>query len=176
MLRQMLLAAGLGLVASTAPARASQEFTGELSSGAWYHVDIPDGWRPGDALVLYQHGLDFTAPSDPPGLGPLKAVMLSEGYAIAASSYRERGWALFSAIDDNRDVLAKFEALAGGAPGEVVPFGGSMGGLVALKLAEADGFPAGQGRLRALSRGGRRSHLGRGDRSSARVRRRLRRP
>jgi len=141
MLRQLLLAAGLGLVAATAPVRASQEFTGELASGAWYHVDIPDGWRPGDALVLYQHGLDFTTPSNPPGLGPLKAVMLDEGYAIAATSYRERGWALFSAIDDNRDVLAKFEDLAGGAPGEVVPFGGSMGGLVALKVAEADGFP-----------------------------------
>ncbi|MET0229571.1 MAG: hypothetical protein ABW186_01405 [Rhodanobacteraceae bacterium] len=141
MLRHLILAAGLGLVASTAPARASQEFTGELPSGAWYHVDIPDDWQPGDALVLYQHGLDFTTPSNPPGLGPLKTVMLDEGYAIAATSYRERGWALFSAIDDNRDVLAKFEDLAGGAPGEIVPFGGSMGGLVALKLAEADGFP-----------------------------------
>jgi pimeloyl-ACP methyl ester carboxylesterase len=141
MLRPMLLAAGLGLVAATAPARASQEFTGELASGAWYHVDIPDGWQPGDALVLYQHGLDFTTPSNPPGLGPLKSVMLAEGYAIAATSYRTRGWALFSAIDDNEDVLAKFEDLAGGAPGEVVPFGGSMGGLIALKLAEADGFP-----------------------------------
>jgi pimeloyl-ACP methyl ester carboxylesterase len=141
MVRQMLLAAGLGLVAATAPVRARQEFTGELPSGAWYHVDIPDGWRPGDALVLYQHGLDFTTPSNPPGLGPLKSVMLDEGYAIAATSYRMRGWALFSAVDDNRDVLAKFETLAGGAPGEVVPFGGSMGGLVALKLAEADGFP-----------------------------------
>jgi hypothetical protein len=141
MLRHLLFAAGLGLVAATAPVRANQEFTGELASGAWYQVDIPDGWQPGDALVLFQHGLDFTIPSNPPGLGPLKAVMLDEGYAIAATSYRERGWALFSAIDDNRDVLATFEDLAGGAPGEVVPFGGSMGGLIALKLAEADGFP-----------------------------------
>jgi hypothetical protein len=141
MLRHLRLAAVLGLAAATAPVRASQEFTGELPSGAWYHVEIPDGWRPGDALVLYQHGLDFTTPANPPGLGPLSSVMLDEGYAIAATSYRMRGWALFSALDDNRDVLAKFEDLAGGAPGEVVPFGGSMGGLVALKVAEADGFP-----------------------------------
>ena len=140
MLRFVVFAAGLAMLAAAAPVRASGEFTGQLPSGAYYHVEIPDGWQPGDALVLYQHGLDFTNPSDPPGLGPLHTVMLAEGYAIAATSYRERGWALFSAIDDNHDLLARFEQLAG-APGEVVPFGGSMGGLIALKLAEAPGFP-----------------------------------
>ena len=140
MLRYVTFVVGLLAFALASPARPA-EFSGELSSGAWYHVDIPDGWQPGDTLVLYQHGLDFTPPSNSPGLGPLRDVMLSEGYAVAATSYQERGWALFTAMDDNRDLLAKFESLAGGAPGEVVPFGGSMGGLTALKLAEADGFP-----------------------------------
>lgn len=140
MLRYVTFVVGLLALALTPLARPA-EFSGELSSGAWYHVEIPDGWQPGDTLVLYQHGLDFTPPSNSPGLGPLRDVMLAEGYAVAASSYQERGWALFTAMDDNRDLLAKFESLAGGAPGEVVPFGGSMGGLTALKLAEADGFP-----------------------------------
>jgi hypothetical protein len=138
MLRLIVLA---GLVLALAsPARAVEEFTGRLASGAWYHVEIPDGWRPGGTLVLYEHGLDFTTPANPPGLGPLRDVVLAEGYAVAATSYRERGWALFTAIDDNRDLLDTFTGLAG-APGEVVPFGGSMGGLIALKVAEADGFP-----------------------------------
>ena len=123
-----------------APARATQEFSGSLPSGAYYHVEIPDGWHSGGTVVFYQHGLDFTTPSDTPGLGPLKSVMLAEGYAVAATSYRQRGWALFTAMDDNRDLLAVFDRLAG-APGEVVPFGGSLGGLIALKLAEAPGFP-----------------------------------
>jgi len=140
MLRYVASAVGLFVLALAFPAWPA-EFSGELASGAWYHVEIPDGWQPGDSLVLYQHGLDFTPPSNAPGLGPLRDVMLSEGYAVAATSYQERGWALFTAIDDNRDLLAAFESLAGGAPGEVVPFGGSMGGLTALKLAEADGFP-----------------------------------
>lgn len=140
MLRSVVPAAGLAILALASPVQATQEFTGRLGSGAYYHVEIPDGWQPGGALVLYQHGLDFTTPSDPPGLGPLRTAMLAEGYAIAATSYRERGWALFSAIDDNRDLLATFEGIAG-VPGEVVPFGGSMGGLVALKIAEAPGFP-----------------------------------
>ncbi len=137
------------------------EFSGELSSGAWYHVEIPDGWQPGDTLVLYQHGFDFTPPTDTPGLGPLASVMLAEGYAVAATTYQERGWALFTAIDDNRDLLAKFEALAG-APGEIVPFGGSMGGLIALKLAEADGFPPVKGAYALCPAAGWRAALGRG--------------
>jgi hypothetical protein len=140
MLRSIVLFAGLIVLAAAPPARATQEFTGRVASGAYYRIQIPDGWQPGDALVLYQHGLDFTTPSDYPGLGPLRSVVLSEGYAIAATSYRERGWALFNAIDDNRDLLDEFEQIAG-TPGEIVPFGGSMGGLVALKLSEASGFP-----------------------------------
>ena len=140
MRRAIFLAFSLAIFAGAAPVRATEEFTGRLASGAYYHVQIPDNWQPGGPLVLYQHGLDFTTPHNTPGLGPLRSVMLSEGYAIAATSYRERGWALFSAIDDNRDLLAKFDELAG-APGEIVPFGGSMGGLVTLKLAEAPGFP-----------------------------------
>jgi hypothetical protein len=139
MWRSIVLAAVL-VSAHAASARAAEEFTGRLASGAYYHVAIPEQWQPGDALVLYQHGLDFSDPGDPPGLGPLRGVMLAEGYAIAASSYSERGWALFTAIDDNRDLFDLFEQIAG-APGEVVPYGGSMGGLVALKLAEAPGFP-----------------------------------
>ncbi len=144
MLRSIVLAAGLVTIAlaviSAPDAWATQEFSGSLASGAYYHIEIPDGWQPGGAVVFYQHGMDFTTPSNTPGLGPLRSVMLAEGYAVAATSYRERGWALFTAIDDNRDLLTVFDRLAG-TPGEIVPFGGSMGGLVALKLAEAPGFP-----------------------------------
>ncbi|GAA0711000.1 hypothetical protein [Dokdonella soli] len=137
------LATALGLLCLTCAGTlhaASRELTGTTPSGAWYHIAIPDGWRPGGALVMYQHGLDFKTATSPPGLGPLRDVMLAEGYAIAASSYRQRGWALFTAIDDNRELLQLFKQLAG-APGEIVPFGGSLGGLTALKLAEAPGFP-----------------------------------
>jgi hypothetical protein len=140
MLRHIVLAAGLTGLVCASPARATQEFSGSLPSGAYYHIELPDNWQAGGTAVFYQHGMDFTTPSNTPGLGPLRSVMLAEGYAVAATSYRERGWALFSAIDDNRDLLTIFNQVAG-APGEVVPFGGSLGGLIALKLAEAPGFP-----------------------------------
>jgi hypothetical protein len=141
MLRYLWLALVVcGLWASRDVRAASQEFTGIAPSGAWYHIELPAGWNAGGPLVMYQHGLDFKNASNPPGLGPLSSVMLAEGYAIAATSYRQRGWALFSAIEDNHELLDVFERIAG-APGEILPFGGSLGGLIALKLAEARGFP-----------------------------------
>jgi len=115
-------------------------FTGIAPSGAWYQIEVPDGWQDGDPVVLYQHGFDLASPSNPPGLGPLRDVMLAEGYAVAATSYRQRGWALFTAIADNRELLDVFTQQVG-APGEIVPFGGSMGGLIALRLAETRGLP-----------------------------------
>ena len=130
----------LTAVFGCAGAAQAAEYTGVAASGAWYHIQAPDGWQAGGPLVLYQHGLDFKTPADPPGLGPLRSLMLSEGYAVAATTYRQRGWALFTAVEDNRELL-DIVAEKIGAPGEVVPFGGSLGGLVALKVAEADGFP-----------------------------------
>lgn len=140
MIEKALRNLALGLLACCAPAFAVQEYSGQAPSGAWYRFVAPDGWRAGDALVLYQHGLDFSVANGPPGLGPLKSLMLAEGYAIAATSYRQRGWAMFTAMADNHELLALFEDRLG-APGEVIPFGGSLGGLVALKLAEEPGLP-----------------------------------
>jgi hypothetical protein len=119
---------------------ASRVYTGIAPSGAWYRIEVPQDWHAGDAVVLFQHGFDLKPAVGPPSLGPLREVMLAEGYALAATSYRQRGWALFTAIADNRELLDVFTQRAG-APGEIVPFGGSMGGLIALRLAEARNLP-----------------------------------
>lgn len=134
------LCTGLLLFSSGGASAASRETSGIAPSGAWYHIEVPDGWRAGDTLVMFQHGFDLEPATDAPGLGPLRSLMLDEGYAVAATSYRQAGWALFTAIEDNHELLDLFTA-AEGAPGEVIPFGGSMGGLIALKLAESPGFP-----------------------------------
>lgn len=139
MIRQWFAFCALAL-AFGADARATQAFDGQAPSGAWYRIEAPDDWKPGGALVLFQHGLDFSDAHGPPSLGPLKSVMLAEGYAIAASAFNQRGWAMFTAIEDNRELVAIFEQKLG-VPGEIVPFGGSLGGLITLKLAEAPGFP-----------------------------------
>ena len=128
------------LVFVAALAHAQQEWTGTTPSGAHYRIAVPAGWQAGGPLVLAQHGFDFDANPSDPGLGSLRDIALAEGYAIAASSFSQRGWAVFRAVEDNRELVAAFTARVG-APGEVIPFGGSLGGLIALKIAEAEGFP-----------------------------------
>jgi hypothetical protein len=128
---------GCGLLLAalfSVPAQAATEAAGTTPGGAAYRIALPDGWRAGDGLVLVQHGFSFAPVTDPP-LGPLRERMLADGYAVAASGYRLRGWALATAPDDNAELLAAFTARFG-APGALVMAGGSMGGLVSLKLAE----------------------------------------
>ncbi|HWT14559.1 MAG TPA: hypothetical protein VN581_02155, partial [Patescibacteria group bacterium] len=123
-----------------APLQAATEVSDVLPSGAHVRVAVPDGWRAGDTLLLYQHGFDMDA-DDNPDLGPLRDLQLAQGHAIAASGYSQSGWALFDAAQDNRD-LVDYVTDRFGAPGALITMGGSMGGLIALKLAESPGFEA----------------------------------
>jgi hypothetical protein len=120
-------------------AQAERVVTGTTASGAYYRIAVPDTWKSGDSLVLFQHGLTFAPPGPNSSLGPIADLQLSEGYAIAASSYSQRAWALFTAPDDNAQLLAAFKSQVG-TPGAIIPYGGSLGGLIALKLAEDPRF------------------------------------
>src|SRR5450432_25889 len=120
-------------------AQAERVLTGTTASGAYYRIAVPDTWKSGDSLILFQHGLTFDSTDPTPSLGPLADLQLSEGYAIAASSYSQRAWALFTAPDDNAQLLTVFKQQVG-SPGAIIPYGGSLGGLIALKLAEDPRF------------------------------------
>ncbi len=123
------------------PALAVTEVTGTTPGGAAYRIAVPDGWQAGGPLVLMQHGYNHKLNINP-SLGPLRDTQLAAGYAIAASGYRQKGWALFTALDDNAELLAEFSRRYG-APGGLYAVGGSMGGLIALKLAEDPRFREG---------------------------------
>lgn len=133
----VFLAAAALLMAGNA--HAERDFTGQTASGAFYRMAVPDNWKNGDPLILFQHGLTFSEAAPNPGLGPIADLQLSEGYAIAASSFSQRSWALFTAADDNAQLLAAFKQQVG-TPGSIIPYGGSLGGLIALKLAEDPRF------------------------------------
>ena len=128
-----------GLVSFGQVAHAQRVLNGQTASGAYYQIKVPANWKAGDSLVLFQHGLSFDPPAPNPTLGPIADLQLSEGYAVAASSFSQRSWALFTAADDNAQLLALFKQQVG-TPGAVIPYGGSLGGLVALKLAEDPRF------------------------------------
>lgn len=116
---------------------AQQTLNGQSPGGAWWTIQTPPGWRPGDGLVLINHGYDAEPIDTTPSLGPaaLRDRLLAQGLALAASSYRLRGWALFATAADHRELLRDFRTRLG-EPGPVWVVGGSMGGLVALQQAE----------------------------------------
>ncbi|MCU0755862.1 MAG: hypothetical protein MUE46_12180 [Xanthomonadales bacterium] len=124
-----------GLLA--APLGAQQTLNGQSPGGAYWTIQTPAGWRPGNGLVLINHGYDAEPIHTTPSLGPaaLRERVLSQGLALAASSYRLRGWALFATATDHRELLRDFRGRVG-EPGPVWVVGGSMGGLVALQQAE----------------------------------------
>ena len=70
-----------------------------------------------------------------PDLGALRDVQLAEGFAVAASSYRQPGWAVFKTNQDLRALVDVFSAEFG-APREIILYGGSLGGLVSVAAIE----------------------------------------
>jgi len=128
----MVLMAGLALAASTA--HADTVIEGATDGGALVKMQVPDAWNGG--LVIYNHGFDLGAivPSTP-SLGPLAGLMLSEGYAVAASSYQQNGWALYKTKNDLQNLVGVFKANFG-TPSEVYLHGFSLGGAVTAQAIE----------------------------------------
>ena len=133
------LAAGVLLLALLAPpiAAAQTVVDGQTALGAFFRIEVPDGWQPSDGLVIWNHGfsLEPLAPLEHGDLGPLADVQLAAGFAVAASSYSQIGWALFQTDDDSRDLVAEFAA-AFDVPDRIFIHGASLGGIVTAQAIE----------------------------------------
>ncbi len=68
-------------------------------------------------------------------MGPLAGLQLSEGYAVAASSYSLTGWAVFETVADNEEMVRAFEDEFG-VPDQVMVHGASLGGIVTAQAIE----------------------------------------
>ncbi len=124
-----------------APAVGAQtELTGQTSGGAFYKIVVPDGWTPAAGLVIWNHGFDLSPIAPEPDLGPLAAVQLAEGYAVAASSYSLTGWAVFETHLDNEQMVQAFEDNFG-RPDQVIVYGASLGGIVTARDLEEGRIP-----------------------------------
>lgn len=126
----------LGLLASflaVPAALAVTSFTGE-EDGAFYNIVVPDTWN--GTLVIWNHGYSFNPMlANPPSLGPLAGLQLSEGFAVAASSYSQSQWAVFKSKQDLQHLVNIFKEKVG-KPVSVIVTGGSLGGIVTADALE----------------------------------------
>jgi pimeloyl-ACP methyl ester carboxylesterase len=97
------------------------------------------GWN--GALFVYAHG--YVAPNQPiaiedPTFGgaPLSIAIQLQSYAFATTSYRRTGLAILEGIEDIRELVAAFPAVAGKTPTHTYLVGFSEGGLISTMLAE----------------------------------------
>ena len=114
-----------------------QEVLGEIGPGAKYGLFVPADWN-GD-LVLYAHGFKDPASSiDLPvadHIVPLRDALVALGYAVAYSSYSENGLSVKDGAIRTRQLRGIFASTVG-EPDRTYLLGHSLGGLVAIMLAE----------------------------------------
>ncbi len=114
-------------------AHAVTELTGSTDGGSFFRIVVPDAWN-GD-LVIWNHGFSLSPIGPVSDLGPLASLQLSEGYAVAASSYQQFGWALFKTKNDMQNMVGVFKENFG-TPNQVFLNGASLGGIVTAQLIE----------------------------------------
>ena len=110
---------------------------GTLPDGATFLIEVPPNWN--GTLFLYSHGYDRPDKPNPPVMDagdPLtRAFMLSQGYALAGSSYAHTGWAVQEALVDQIAVLDIFEHTVG-KPNRTIAWGHSLGGMITAGLIQ----------------------------------------
>src|SRR6202162_2794169 len=112
----------------------ARTLTGTLHDGATYLIQVPAGWN--GTLVLYSHG--YVTPGSPnpaTDVGDLLTGqwLLTNGYALAGSSYATTGWALQQAIPDQLATLNTFDRRIG-MPARTIAWGHSLGGMITAAL------------------------------------------
>lgn len=116
-------------------------YSGIQPSGAYYSIAVPDDWNGG--LVVHAHGGPGLGDADPDRTGDdldRWSVMVSEGYAWVASSYRRGGYGAQMAAADTEQARQLFVD-AFGEPATTILHGQSWGGDVAAKTIELYGQP-----------------------------------
>lgn len=136
MRRVFLACLGVAAVLGFArPALADDVVDGTLGPGALYRLVKPTNWN--GALVLYAHG--YVTPDQPVGfpadVQQTITLLTARGFAVAASSFSANGWVVKDGTQRTHQLLGIFTSKFG-TPAQVYATGGSMGGLIAIRLVE----------------------------------------
>jgi hypothetical protein len=110
----------------------SQRLWGVLN-GAGYRIEVPANWN--GSLVMWAHGYRGTGLELTVDNHPLRAFLLANGYAWAASSYSRNAYDPSQGAKDTH-ALAQFFNDSIGQPRRTYITGASMGGHVTAVVAE----------------------------------------
>src|SRR5262245_5565180 len=118
-------------------------YSGRDDNGAYYLIAIPEKYN--GQLVLWNHGYSLNPPApltQSTDLG-YPALLLSEGFAVAASSYRPNpiglgGWAVADGAVDTDNLRRRFIDTFG-RPDATYVVGASEGGIITATIAELFG-------------------------------------
>ncbi len=116
----------------------ARTLTGTFHDGATYLIQVPANWN--GTLVLYSHGYVTPGSANPAtDVGdPLTGQwLLTNGYALAGSSYATTGWAVQQAIPDQLSTLNTFDRRVG-TPLQTIAWGHSLGGMITAALLQLD--------------------------------------
>lgn len=116
--------------------------------GARYKIQVPGNWN--GTLLVWAHG--YVDKADHPGevdfwatftvlrgSTSLEELLLSNGYALAGSAYKENGWAVKEGIQNTLALTNYFRGRVG-KPLRTIIWGNSLGSIVAL--ASMEKYPA----------------------------------
>jgi pimeloyl-ACP methyl ester carboxylesterase len=104
-----------------------------VHNGAGYRVEVPTNWN--GKLVMWAHGFRGTGLELTVDNHPLRAFLLANGYAWAASSYSKNDYDPAQGAKDTHALTQLFNGLIG-KPGRTYITGASMGGHVTGVVAE----------------------------------------
>jgi len=138
-LSMLLFAAACALLT---PAMAGQpikvtlpaDLQGDLG-GVPYRILVPQNWN--GTLLVYAHGYGESV-TPPPLLAPLPAdqqTLFARGFALAASRFDGSGWTVKEGMQNTVALTAAFNGMVA-PPQQTIIWGKSMGGLMAIGLAE----------------------------------------
>ena len=116
---------------------ATTTTTGVLTDHATYEIQCPAGHWNGQ-LFLYSHGYVVPGAANPAqdAQDPVTANwLLSQGFALAGSSYASTGWAIQQALPDQ---IATKDAFSQdfGRPAKTIAWGDSLGGIITAGLIQ----------------------------------------
>ncbi len=128
----LAVAAMLGL---SGPALADDVVDGTFGPGSLYRLVRPTPWN--GTLVVYAHG--YVSPDQPVAIPTdaetVIAILAPQGIAVAVASFSANGWVVKDGTQRSHQLLGIFKSKFG-APSRVYAAGGSMGGLIAIRMVE----------------------------------------